>query len=97
WAVAHQSTGFGFETRCMCCGHRVTGCQLRHLHAPRVEEGAGADEQSVRSLALNDLEGGIDPTAGLRVEHLDLQSDGARRRLHVSQRDLSQRRKGWID
>src|SRR6516225_3847696 len=81
----------------MYCGHRVACRQLRHLDTPRVEEGAGADDESVGLLAPNNFEGGIDLAAGIRVEHLDLQSHGPSRRLHVSQRDLGQRSKGWVD
>src|SRR6516164_8296582 len=81
----------------MECGHRVACRQLRHLDTPRVEERAGPDDEGVGLLAPNDFEGGIDLAASIRVEHLDLQSHGASRRLHVSQRDLGQRSKGWID
>src|SRR5215813_2458612 len=81
----------------MDCGHRVACRQLRHLDTPRVEEGAGADDEGVGLLAPNNFEGGIDLAAGICVEHLDLQSHGASRRLHVSQRDLGQRSKGRVD
>jgi len=67
------------------------------LDTPRVEERAGADEEGVGSLAINDFEGGIDLAASIRVQHLDLQSHGGSCRVHVSQRDLGQRSKGWID
>src|SRR5215831_21246641 len=81
----------------MYCGHRVACRQLRHLDTPRVQEGAGSDDEGVVLLAPNNLEGGIDLAASIGVEYLDLQSHGASRRLYVSQRDLGQRRKGWID
>src|SRR5262249_10576487 len=81
----------------MYCGYRVACRQLRYLDTPRVEEGAGADDEGVGLLVPNNFEGGIDLAAGIGVEHLDLQSHGASRRLHVSQRDLGQRSKGWID
>src|SRR6516164_8762820 len=81
----------------MCCWHRVACGQLHHLDTPRVEEGAGADEDGVEFLAPNNFEGGVDFAGSIRVEYLDLQSYGASRRLHVSQRVLGQRGKSWID
>src|SRR5215468_960647 len=65
----------------MYCGHRVACRQLRHLDTPRVEERARPDDEGVGLLAPNDFEGGIDLAASIRVEHLDLQSHGASRRL----------------
>src|SRR5262249_58955125 len=43
-------------------------------HAPRVEEGAGADEDGVEFLAPNNFESGVDFAGSIRVEHLYLQS-----------------------
>ena len=49
------------------------------------------------SLAHKTCEGRIDLTGGAGVENLNLQSNGATSRLHVSQRDLCIRSIGRID
>src|SRR5262249_54152208 len=56
-----------------------------------------ADEKSIGSFAHETCEGRIDLAAGAGVENLDLESQGASSRLHISQRDLCIRGIGWVD
>jgi hypothetical protein len=60
--------------------------QVYQLDAPAGEKGVGADEQRVGTVARKSREGPLDLPAGAGVKDLDLQSDGAGSRLHVSQR-----------
>ena len=62
--------------------------QQRQLDTPGVEEGIAADEERVGSLAHKSREGRIDLAAGAGADDLDLQSHGAGRQFHVSQRRL---------
>ena len=71
--------------------------QVDQLDAPAVEQGTGADEKRVGSLAHKRCEGRVDLAAGAGVEDLDLQPHGARSRLHVSQCGLGSRSIGRID
>ena len=62
--------------------------KVGQLDTPADEEGVDADEKGVEPLAHKGRESRIDLAAGAGVEDLDLQSDGASSRLHVSQRGL---------
>ena len=53
-----------------------------------MKKGSRTDEEGVGPLAHKSCEGRIDLAAGAGVEDLDLQSDGASSRFHVSQRGL---------
>src|SRR5499433_1777265 len=63
----------------------VMGRKLDQLDATTVEEGIAADKKRVGPLAHESCEGRINLVAGAGVEDLDLQSNGARSRFHVSQ------------
>jgi hypothetical protein len=52
--------------------------QLGQLNKLDVQEGVGRNEESIWPFVLNVLEGNIDLTPGIGVEHLDLQAHGAR-------------------
>jgi hypothetical protein len=67
------------------------------LDAPVVEKRVGGDEEDVGPLARKGCEGRLDLAAGAGVEDLDLQSDGAGSRFHVSHRGLGSNSVGWID
>src|SRR6516165_4559278 len=83
--VAHQPAHFGNFTRRICRGNRVARRQVGKLHPPTGEKRVGDNEERVGPLAHKSCEGRINLVAGAGVEDLDLQSNGARSRFHVSQ------------
>jgi hypothetical protein len=70
---------------------------MGQLDTPAAEESVAADEEGFGSLAYKSCEGRIDLADGADVEDLDLQSESARSRLHVSHRGLSNGSIGRID
>src|SRR5262245_3687882 len=62
---------------------RISRREVCQLDASGEEEGAAADEESVRPLIRKGREGSIDFGAGVGIDDPDLQSHGARRRFHV--------------
>src|SRR5215468_8164818 len=58
------------------------------LHPPTGEKRVGDNEERVGPLAHKSCEGRINLVAGAGVEDLNLQSNGARSRFHVSQHPL---------
>jgi hypothetical protein len=75
----------------------VERSQLGQLDNPGVQEGGGRDEEGIGPLAQHTFEGGIDLTACVGVENLDLQAHCASSRFHLSQCRLGGRRTGRID
>ena len=62
--------------------------QVRKLHAPTEEERVSGDEQGVRPLASSVPKAASISRLVLALSDVNLQSDGACRCLHVSQRGL---------
>jgi hypothetical protein len=67
------------------------------LDTPASEGRCGPDEQGIGPIAPDIFEGGIDLAAGVGVENLDLQSEGASGRFDVSQCRRSIRGIGGAD
>src|SRR5215831_2838864 len=86
--VAHQPAHFGNFTRRICRGNRVARRQVGKLHPPTGEKRVGDNEERVGPLAYKSCEGRINLVDGAGVEDLDLQSNGARSRFHVSQNPI---------
>jgi hypothetical protein len=83
--VAHQPAGFRSFTQRIGRRESMKRRQLDQLDTPDVEECESSHEQRVGPLVSQHVENGINLTAGFSVEDLDLQSDGASSRFHVSQ------------
>jgi hypothetical protein len=83
-SVAHQPTDFGKVTLVIYRGNSMARREVNQLDTPAGEKGVIANEQGVRSLAHKSCEGCIDLAAGACIEELDLQTDGASSRFHVS-------------
>src|SRR5262249_2112573 len=86
--VAHQPAHFGNFPRRICRGNRAARRQVGKLPPPEAEKRVGTNQERVGPLAHKSCEGRIDLVAGAGVEDLDLQSNGARSRFHVSQHPL---------
>src|SRR5262245_13526677 len=71
--------------------------QIGQLDTTAGEKAVAGNKKDVGSLALKACEGRVDLTDGAAVEDLDLQSDGASSRCHVSQRGFGTRNIGRID
>src|SRR5215468_8775855 len=84
-SVAHQPADFDIFTRPIRGRDRIARRQEDQLDTSADKKGAAADENRVGSLTRKCCEGRIDVLAGADVENLDLQSHGARSRVHVSQ------------
>src|SRR5262249_25547382 len=87
-SVAHQAADFGIFTRPIGGRERVARRQEDQLDTSADKKGATADENRVGSIARKCCEGRIDVPAGADIKGLDLQSHGARSRVHVSQYGL---------
>src|SRR5262249_46188716 len=87
-SVAHQAADFGIFTRPIGGRERVARSQEDQLDTSADKKGATADENRVCSIARNCCEGRFDVPAGADIKGLDLQSNGARSRVHVSQYGL---------
>ena len=96
-AVAHQPADFGKLTVVLDCRNRVACRQLGQLDTPVGQEGGGANEEGVGSLACKRRERGIDLAAVAGVEDLDLQPLGAGSRFHASHCSLGIGSIGRID
>src|SRR5262245_19126854 len=90
-SVAHQPADFGVFTRPIGGRERVARSQEDQLDTSADKKGATADEKCVGSIARKCCEGRIDVPAGADIKGLDLQSNGARSRVHVSQYGLGVR------
>src|SRR5262249_903893 len=86
--VAHQPAHFGNFTRRICRGNRVARRQVGKLHPPTGEKHVGDTEERGGPLAHKRCESRINLVAGAGVKDLDLQSNGARSRFHVSQHPI---------
>ena len=67
------------------------------LHAPGGEKRIGGNEERVGVIAYKRCEGSINLVAIVRVQDLDLQSEGARGLWYVAERGLGSRGIGRID
>src|SRR5260370_782972 len=93
----NQSTGSANWTSRFVGGDCRAGRQFDYWGRPGRKKGVAADEQRIEPVADKSYEGRIDLAAGTRVEDLDFQPKGARRRFHISQRGLGINSKGRID
>src|SRR5262245_2518471 len=87
-SVAHQAADFGIFARPIGGRERVTRRQEDQLDTSADKKETTADENRVGSIARKCCEGRIDVPAGADIKGLDLQSHGARSRVHVSQYGL---------
>src|SRR5262249_14346416 len=87
-SVAHQAADFGIFTRPIGGRQRVARRQEDQLDTSADKKRATADENRVGSIARKCCEGRIDSPAGTGMKGLDLQTHGARSRVHVSQYGL---------
>src|SRR5262249_7227547 len=87
-SVAHQAADFGIFTRPIGGRERVARSQEDQLDTSADKKGATADEKRIGSIARKCCEGRIDVLAGAGIKGLDLQTHGARSRVHVSQYGL---------
>jgi len=67
------------------------------LDTPAIQERSSSDENGIRPLASHCFEGGCYFGAGVGVVDLNLQSLGARGRIHVLQLNFGKPRIGRID
>src|SRR5262249_8001253 len=82
-SVAHQPTDFRVIAHRVDRREPVECCQLGQLDPSTVQERGDPDEDGIGALATNSFEGGIDLRTAVGVEDLDLQPNGASRRLHL--------------
>src|SRR5215475_9281619 len=87
-SVAYQAADFGIFTRPIRGRERVARSQEDQLDTSADKKGATADENRVGSVVRKCCEGCIDVRAGADIKGLDLQSHGARSRVHISQYGL---------
>ena len=83
-SIAHEPTGFGIVTKRIGCGVSVMRRQKGQLGAPSAEERIGGDEKGVRLFTFERCKGRIDLVDRTSLVDLNLQSNGARGRFHVS-------------
>src|SRR5262245_10963519 len=87
-SITHQTANFGDFTRCIYRGDRAVCLVLNNLDAPGSEIGGGADEEGIRLCVYEGCESRIDLAPGAGFDALNLQSKGARRRVHFSHRGV---------
>ena len=87
-SVAHQAAGRGELAILIDRGHRVAQRQCGELFALAIEEWIGADHERRLPQLGQSCEDRIDVAFGARMQDMELQPEGARRRLQVSRHGL---------
>src|ERR1700745_1561086 len=96
-AVAYQPADFGVFTFVMYPGQPMERRQHRQLDIPHIQERRGPDEKSIWPSVLHILKRGLDLTAGICFENLNLQAHGATGSFRSCDRGFSSPYLGWID
>ena len=83
-SIAHQAAGHREAAKLGDRGHCVACREGGEVSAPAIEECIGADHESASSLLDQGCEWRFELALAARPQHMDLQPEGAGRRLQVS-------------